>query len=153
MGRSHDVGTAPQSNARQWSWRRGGLTRPRGVAGNATPGPPGDSSLGPTRGRKARASRPNHTLGRSPAVTPLSRGGRMTQARIPLQALEVSLQLIDALAPMIRAVAQHDRSLMDQLRRAAQSIALNLAEALGHRAGNRRLRLETALGSAYETRT
>ncbi|MBX3246455.1 MAG: four helix bundle protein [Myxococcales bacterium] len=77
----------------------------------------------------------------------------MTQARIPLQALEVSLQLIDALAPMIRTVAQHDRSLMDQLRRAAQSISLNLAEALGHRAGNRRLRLETALGSAYETRT
>jgi len=46
---------------------------------------------------------------------------------------------------------KHDRSLAHQLRRAAQSVTLNLAESAGHHGGNRRLRNESALGSAYET--
>ncbi|MFW5877174.1 MAG: four helix bundle protein [Myxococcota bacterium] len=37
-------------------------------------------------------------------------------------------------------------------KRASQSMALNLAEAHGSRAGNRRARLETALGSTQESR-
>ena len=49
-------------------------------------------------------------------------------------------------------IGKHDRPLKDQLRRAAQSVALNLAESTGHQSGNRRLRLESALGSTYETR-
>ncbi|MCA9529004.1 MAG: four helix bundle protein [Myxococcales bacterium] len=60
--------------------------------------------------------------------------------------------MLDAIAPLVGRIAEHDRSLSDQLRRAAQSVTLNLAEATGHRAGNRRLRLESALGSTYETR-
>jgi four helix bundle protein len=39
-----------------------------------------------------------------------------------------------------------------QLRRAVTSIALNLAEADGNRGGNRRMRLETAHGSANEAK-
>jgi len=60
--------------------------------------------------------------------------------------------MLDHIAPLLRGVAKHDRSLADQLRRAAQSVTLTLAEATGHQAGNRRLRQKSALGSAYETR-
>jgi len=60
--------------------------------------------------------------------------------------------MLDCIAPLLRGVSRHDRSLADQLRRAAQSVTLNLAEATGHCGGNRRLRYESALGSAYETR-
>lgn len=76
----------------------------------------------------------------------------MTHTNQPLRALELSHDMLDAIAPLLGRVGQHDRSLADQLRRAAQSVTLNLAESAGHRAGNRRLRLESALGSAYETR-
>ncbi|NCQ59706.1 MAG: four helix bundle protein [Myxococcales bacterium] len=70
----------------------------------------------------------------------------------PLLALELSHEMLDHLAPLLRGVAKHDRSLADQLRRAAQSVTLNLAESAGHHGGHRRLRHESALGSAYETR-
>ena len=43
-----------------------------------------------------------------------------------------------------------DRDHRRQLQRAALSVALNVAEGAGVRAGNRRLRYETALGSARE---
>jgi four helix bundle protein len=49
-------------------------------------------------------------------------------------------------------IKQHDKSLADQLRRAATSIGLNVAEAAGSDPGNRRARLFTASGSANETR-
>jgi four helix bundle protein len=54
--------------------------------------------------------------------------------------------------PLVRRIAEHDRHLGDQLKRAAQSMALNLGEAAGSRAGNRRARLESALGSTQEGR-
>ena len=38
-----------------------------------------------------------------------------------------------------------------QMRRAAASVALNIAEANGSRGGNRRVRFSTALGSMRET--
>jgi four helix bundle protein len=44
-----------------------------------------------------------------------------------------------------------DKSLEDQIRRAASSIALNLGEAEYSDAGNRRARFFTAAGSAGET--
>ena len=69
-----------------------------------------------------------------------------------LHVLPLALELIDAIAPLTQPIALRDRALVDQLRRAAQSIALNLAESTGHRGGNRRLRFESALGSVYETR-
>jgi len=50
-----------------------------------------------------------------------------------------------------RTIAQHDSDLARQLRRAATSVPLNVAEGSGVQGGNRRLRYQTALGSARET--
>ncbi len=57
------------------------------------------------------------------------------------------------LRTIVGTIATRDRSLADQVRRAATSIALNLAEGNASSSGNRRLRFESALGSARETRT
>jgi four helix bundle protein len=65
---------------------------------------------------------------------------------------EVSIQLIEALRAVALRVKRRDRSLADQLVRAACSIALNIAEADYSDAGNKRARLFTAAGSANETR-
>ena len=67
-------------------------------------------------------------------------------------AFDVSLLLVDAVAPLLAGVRKHDKALMDQLRRATQSVALNVAEGAGNAGGNRRVRFESALGSAYEVR-
>jgi four helix bundle protein len=42
---------------------------------------------------------------------------------------EVALEMIRTLQPLMKAIARHDRSLAVQLRRAASSVALNIAEA------------------------
>jgi four helix bundle protein len=63
----------------------------------------------------------------------------------------LSVQLIEALRPLVPRIKQRDRSLADQLVRAASSIALNLGEAELSDPGNRRARLFTAAGSAHET--
>ncbi len=67
-----------------------------------------------------------------------------------LIAQTVALEAIHKLRPIVEKVQRRDRDLADQLRRAASSVVLNLAEGRGTRAGNRRLRFETALGSATE---
>jgi len=50
-----------------------------------------------------------------------------------------------------RMIALHDADLARQLRRAACSVTLNVAEGSGLSGGNRRQRYATALGSARET--
>ena len=65
---------------------------------------------------------------------------------------EISIQLIEALRPVALRIKRRDRSLADQLVRAASSIALNIAEADYSDVGNKRARLFTAAGSANETR-
>ena len=60
--------------------------------------------------------------------------------------------VVQHLAPVVVAVRHRDRCLADQLRRAAQSVVLNIAEARGSDAGNARARFATACGSAKETR-
>ncbi|MEZ4247555.1 MAG: hypothetical protein R3B99_04865 [Polyangiales bacterium] len=50
----------------------------------------------------------------------------MSQPPQPFRAL-VAYQLIESLGPVIPVIRKHDASLADQLRRAAQSVALNLA--------------------------
>src|SRR3972149_2045212 len=67
-----------------------------------------------------------------------------------LIAQTVALEAIRRLRPVVEKVQRRDRDLADQLRRAASSVVLNVAEAQGARGGNRRLRFETALGSATE---
>ena len=76
----------------------------------------------------------------------------LSKTSFSLRTLNKSLELVAAVAPLVEPVARHDRDLRSQLRRATQSISLNLAEAMGHNGGNARLRLESALGSTYETR-
>ena len=68
------------------------------------------------------------------------------------QVEELSIQLIEALVPLMPRIRQRDKSLEDQLRRAVSSIGLNCAEAAFSDPGNRRARLFTAAGSAGETR-
>jgi four helix bundle protein len=64
---------------------------------------------------------------------------------------ELTLELIDALVPLMPRIRRSDKSLEDQLRRAASSIGLNLTEAAGSDPGNKRARFHTACGSARET--
>jgi four helix bundle protein len=70
---------------------------------------------------------------------------------MPFQVEELSIQLIEALVPLMPRIKQRDKDLENQLRRAARSIGLNVAEAALSDPGNKRARLFTAAGSAGET--
>ena len=72
---------------------------------------------------------------------------------MPFQVAELSIELIEVLAPLMPRIKQRDKSLADQLSRAASSTALNLGEAQLSDPGNRRARLFSAAGSANETLT
>jgi four helix bundle protein len=65
---------------------------------------------------------------------------------------EASFALIDELRPLVGRIRGRDRSLAEQLVRAANSIALNIEEARGVEMGNQRTRFVSASGSARETR-
>ena len=65
---------------------------------------------------------------------------------------EVSKELIAALRPVVPVIEKHDRDLADQIRRAATSVLLNLAEGAKFENGNRRRHYEIAQGSANEVR-
>ena len=65
---------------------------------------------------------------------------------------DLSLQMVAAVHPLIGRIKKRNRSLADQLVRAASSVALNVAEADYSDGGNKRARLFTAAGSANETR-
>lgn len=56
------------------------------------------------------------------------------------------------LGPLSHAISGRDRNLGMQLRRAAASMLLNIAEAQGSDAGNARARLHSASGSTLEVR-
>ena len=61
-------------------------------------------------------------------------------------------KVVQELAPLLQAIREHDKSLADQLKRAAQSVVLNIAEGRGNDAGKARARFSTACGSAKEVR-
>lgn len=65
---------------------------------------------------------------------------------------DLSIELIERLRPLIPRIKARDKSLADQIQRAASSIALNIGEGAYSDPGNRRARFHTAAGSAGETR-
>jgi four helix bundle protein len=67
-----------------------------------------------------------------------------------LQVAEFSFEMIAAVRPLALRVKRQDRSLADQLVRAASSVALNIAEADMSDPGNQKARFYTAAGSANE---
>ena len=60
------------------------------------------------------------------------------------------LGVLRDLRPVVSAVEARDTDLARQLRRAAASVALNMAEGAGNDGGTRRQRYFSALGSARE---
>jgi four helix bundle protein len=69
-----------------------------------------------------------------------------------LLAQRVATDAVRLLRPLVERIHRHDKSLADQLKRAASSVVLNLAEAAYNNGGHRRSRLESARGSANEAR-
>ena len=69
-----------------------------------------------------------------------------------LQAQQVALEAVCKLRPIVEHIHRRDRSLADQIRRAASSVVLNLGEAAYNNGGHRRSRFESARGSASEVR-
>ncbi|MBW2190569.1 MAG: four helix bundle protein [Deltaproteobacteria bacterium] len=61
-------------------------------------------------------------------------------------------RVVRELQPLLHAIREEDKSLAEQLKRAAQSVVLNIAEARGSDAGNAKARFSTACGSAKEVR-
>ncbi|MGC4089683.1 MAG: four helix bundle protein [Polyangiaceae bacterium] len=66
------------------------------------------------------------------------------------QLLDHVAEVITLVRPLAEKIGRHDRDLVQQLRRALNSVALNLAEGLGHEGGNTRVRFQSARGSLYE---
>ena len=69
-----------------------------------------------------------------------------------LLAQHVATDAVRLLRPLVERIHRHDRNLADQLKRAASSVVLNLAEAAYNNSGHRRSRFESARGSANEVR-
>jgi four helix bundle protein len=67
-------------------------------------------------------------------------------------AYEISKQLIVTLRPLVPIIQANDRELADQLKRAAQSVLLNLAEGQKYEDGNRKRHYGIAQGSANEVK-
>jgi four helix bundle protein len=67
-------------------------------------------------------------------------------------AYEVSLQLVSSLRELVPLVERGDRDLADQMRRAASSVVLNLAEGQRSAKGNKHKHYAIAHGSANEVK-
>ena len=75
---------------------------------------------------------------------------RSPPPRPRLRAEALALRAAASLRPLLPRLQRHDPDLHRQLRRAAASVALNLAEGAGQRGGHRVERWRCALGSARE---
>lgn len=69
------------------------------------------------------------------------------------QALELSLDVITSLRQPVATIGRKDRKLADEIRRAASSVALNLAEGRRRSGRDRLHHWRIASGSADEVRT
>ena len=67
-----------------------------------------------------------------------------------LIAYQVALDLVAELRPIVDTIKAHDSNLADQMKRAATSVLLNLAEGQRRVAGNKRRAFEIAHGEARE---
>jgi four helix bundle protein len=66
--------------------------------------------------------------------------------------LDLAIQTIEELRPVVARIQRQDRDLGEQLRRALSSVALNLAEGNRSQGGHRVARFSTAAGSNAESR-
>jgi len=67
-------------------------------------------------------------------------------------AYEVSIQLVTSLREVVPIIERFDRDLADQMRRAASSVVLNLAEGSRSSKGNKQRHFAIAHGSASEVK-
>src|SRR5688500_13806362 len=72
---------------------------------------------------------------------------------IMFDALEMSLQVLEQLAPIEARIRQRNLALAKQLGRACESVALNLGEGRERKDGDQRRHYEMAAGSAGEVTT
>jgi len=63
-----------------------------------------------------------------------------------------ALRAAEGLQPLLPIIRKRDKDLFDQVRRAMNSVVLNIAEAEGNDVGTARARFATACGSAKEVR-
>jgi four helix bundle protein len=68
-----------------------------------------------------------------------------------MKIFEKLMEMVRSVCRLSRKVQQHDPDLARQMRRACQSVALNMLEGWHGRAGNRIARFHDAMGSARET--
>ncbi|MGC4065655.1 MAG: four helix bundle protein [Polyangiaceae bacterium] len=68
------------------------------------------------------------------------------------QLLNEATAIIASARPLVAAIERRDRDLGNQIRRALNSVVLNVAEGFGCRGGNARMRFESAHGSLSEVR-
>ncbi len=67
-----------------------------------------------------------------------------------LRIYKVAVEMCRDAGRIARLIEKHDRDLAQQLRKAATSVVLNIAEGSGSFGGHRKQRYHTALGSAHE---
>jgi len=72
---------------------------------------------------------------------------------MPFIAYDLSLDLVRLLRPLLPAIKDHDPDLADQIRRAATSVVMNLAEGSGRRGKERAYHYRIARGSVQEVRS
>jgi four helix bundle protein len=69
-----------------------------------------------------------------------------------LKVKKIALEMVGEIRGVLPTIRRMDRSLADQLQRAASSVVLNIAEGEYSNSGHARSRFHTAAGSNHETR-